>query len=179
MYGSLRPRTGTRTRRKRASCDRTYSTGCASFRSIPPLRGGAPYSVLAQHFLKRYWAQHREARGTPRSARRRGTAAGAAVAGQRARAAERDQACRWCSGGNSEIRRTCRTRATVPAGLPDQHTRVLREMRDGTGVREKVADFEMGYLRGSWSVPTATSSRPHRRSRSHHTLPTHEARPPP
>src|SRR5690606_35606266 len=33
---------------------------------IPPLRERrADIPVLAQHFLKRYWAQHREARGTP------------------------------------------------------------------------------------------------------------------
>lgn len=131
---------------------------------IPALRERrADIPVLAQHFLKRYWTQHRDARGAP-------TFSAEAMASLQARP--------WAGNvrelqnviehavvllePNSEIR---------PEDLPDMGNGVqlaspvspapvsFEEMRDGTyhGVREKVlADFEMGYL--TWLVERANGN---------------------
>jgi transcriptional regulator with GAF, ATPase, and Fis domain len=74
---------------------------------IPPLRERpADIPLLAQHFLERYWAQHRGSRSAAAGARggRAGGVAAAQLAGQRAGVAERHGARRRAAGARRRDR---------------------------------------------------------------------------
>ncbi len=130
---------------------------------IPPLRERrSDIPVLAQHFLARYWAQHRDSRGVPQFS---------------PEAMESLQARPW--GGNVRELQNVIEHAVVllepgteirPEDLPDMGNGAVppaagpsalsfEDLRDGTyhGVREKVlTDFELGYL--TWLVERANGN---------------------
>ncbi len=130
---------------------------------IPPLRERrSDIPVLAQHFLQRYWTQHREARGVPAFSPE-------AMAALQSRP--------W-PGNVRELQNVIEHAVVLlepgaeirPDDLPDMGNGAapspvasamvpFDDMRDGTyhGVREKVlTDFELGYL--TWLVERANGN---------------------
>ncbi len=106
-------------RSRRASFARTSTTDCASCPiHIPPLRERPEdIPVLADQFLKEFWAQHREPGAPlPKLSDDGATdAAASTLAGERARAAQRDRAPRrdGCAGRDVEPATTSSSSTTA------------------------------------------------------------------
>ena len=136
--------------------------------TLPPLRERVEdIPILANHFLAQFWERHRSSRDAlPQLQRsRRWSSCGRAVAGQRARAAERDRARRRARGAGQPSRARATfpcTRTTVDVRstttrMPHAAHATRLSPREGPGRR---ATSRRSTSRGSSRAPAATCRGP-------------------